>query len=134
MKLEYHHLAAFLPFKLQLQWHDGQIGMLTGLDTEQKTNKYFRNGFSAMVTRDKKMGLKSSMPAGSHQIKPILRPLSDLVKEVVISGEKFIPLVRLLQWNETNYWHPNPMLRNGIKMPYPPIISCSENFKRIIWR
>jgi hypothetical protein len=30
--------------------------------------------------------------AGIEKIKPILRPLSDLTKEIEVNGEKFIPI------------------------------------------
>ena len=37
-------------------------------------------------------------------IKPILRPLSDLTKDIEYRGEKFVPLKKLHELDETNYF------------------------------
>ncbi|MDR0970525.1 MAG: hypothetical protein LBM67_08335 [Lentimicrobiaceae bacterium] len=42
----------------------------------------------------------STIPDKTAQIKPILRPLSDLYKEISHNGEKFIPIVRLAESSE----------------------------------
>lgn len=40
----------------------------------------------------------SDMPKGHQRgVKPILRPLSDLVNEIEFNGEKIIPLVKMLE-------------------------------------
>ncbi len=69
MKLELKHLSAYLPFKLQAVVPNGDI-------TEVGLSK-----FICFWHIDK--------------YKPILRPLSDLIKEIEFDGEKFIPMVSL---------------------------------------
>ena len=71
MKLELKHLAGYLPYKLKGIMYYG------GCDRE-----------------DVELGLMD-IPVwlnGSYPIKPILRPLSDLTKEIEANGEKFVPI------------------------------------------
>lgn len=67
MELELKHLAPYLPYKLKILngWSDIKTLNYTHLYDEN-------NGFITMV-------------------KPILRPLSDLTKEIEVNGEKFVP-------------------------------------------
>lgn len=69
MKIELHYLAPYLPFKLQMMRENGKIYPLTVATL----------GYRLL---DKK---------------PILRPLSDLTKEIEHDGEIFVPLEKLGQ-------------------------------------
>lgn len=60
--------------------------------------------------------------------KPILRPMSDLTKEITYNSEKFVPLKKLHELIETNYFHSDDNLK-CIKYT-DKIISCeSLSFK-----
>lgn len=78
MKLELRHLAPYLPYGLSL-WHsynkksyplvvhNGTVSMRGGFNINEVIND-------------------------NDEIKPILRPLSDLTKEVEVNGKKFVPI------------------------------------------
>jgi hypothetical protein len=77
MKLELKHLAPYLPYGLKI-------------DTSK-----LENGYSIMTMCDK--GGLSNIEIGDVMdeypyTKPILRPLSDLTKEIEVNGEKFVPI------------------------------------------
>jgi hypothetical protein len=76
MKLELKHLAAYLPYKVKFLWK--------GI--------YSVNFLSVRV-------IKRLEDKGDDfhykDIKPILRPLSDLTKEIEHNGEKFVPILEL---------------------------------------
>lgn len=78
MKLEQKHLASYLPYglKIQGQTHE-EIAELSAL------SKYGIN--------IKDRSFQYGEWADIFDIKPILRPLSDLTKEIEIDGEKFVP-------------------------------------------
>lgn len=74
MKLELKHLAGYLPYGLKIETPYG-IEILEAL------------GEDWIFTEEKK--------AYNFTAKPILRPLSDLTKEIEINGEKFVPYDKL---------------------------------------
>lgn len=105
MELKLIHLAPYLPYGLKVQY----IG---SLDDE---NKRIESGYikigeiadignieiryqSPIIWMDFKRGY---FGISIDQIKPILRPLSDLTKEIEHNGDKFIPLIRIN--NELQY-------------------------------
>lgn len=70
MKLELKHLAPYLPYNLEL-----------------KT----LNGSSRYTLNLKELAIFDINDSIQLQHKPILRPLSDLTKEIEHNGEKFVP-------------------------------------------
>jgi len=73
MKLELKHLAGYLPYGLKI--HYELINDRKQLDWELTCDKvYF---------------------CLDNQNKPILRPLSDLTKEIEVNGKKFVPYIEL---------------------------------------
>jgi hypothetical protein len=54
---------------------------------------------------------------------PILRPLSELAKEIEHKGEIFIPMKKLFEYIDTNYFHEDPILKH-IKFIPEKILSC----------
>jgi len=76
MKLELKYLAGYLPYDLNMDSHG---------------RKYILNGFM----------LESLL---NVQDKPILRPLSDLTKEIEVNGEKSIYLVEIMKIKENGDW------------------------------
>ena len=74
-KLELKHLAPYLPYKLKVKEH--QFGHIMTVD----------------VSPDKEntIGLYNVIDRAS----PVLRPLSDLTKEIEHNGDKFVPIIEL---------------------------------------
>lgn len=79
MKLELKHLAGYLPYKLQIEDYEPKFMIfdLTGANIEYVIH---------------------------YKTKPILRPLSDLTKEIEVNGEKFVPYENLSAHFEVEYY------------------------------
>lgn len=77
MELELKHLAPYFPYGLNILYWNGTakkyIGTLQVLHYETRH------------------------VLGSDKHKPILRPLSDLTKEITVNGETFVPTYRLIK-------------------------------------
>lgn len=77
MKLEIKHLAGYLPYGLK--------GIYSGRETEIE-----------FISKD---GLLTNDSFQHHlnysEFKPILRPLSDLTKDIEVNGEKFVPSIKV---------------------------------------
>jgi hypothetical protein len=85
MKLELKHLAGYLPYNLK--------GLIKNTsDTFVELSTYISN---------KEFKWTIDMFLGDSNVKPILRPLSDLTKEIEVNGEKFVPLVEICKISET---------------------------------
>lgn len=99
MKLELKHLAPYLPYGLKIQWDDTKdiYGISFG-ETNYNDNLYSLETLVFTMEGKDVLGWK-----------PILRPLSDLTKEIEHDGEKFVPV----DWIEMN-------LRKGIDI-YKPL-------------
>lgn len=80
--LELRHLSPYLPYKLKVV-EDGKIKVM--------------NAYSGHSTYW--VGLELVIKQKGN-IKPILRPLTDLTKEIEINGEKFVPT----EWLEEKYY------------------------------
>jgi len=79
MKLELKHLAGYLPYGLKVYRENKSIESDTFLIVgASKINVFLQNNGLAVVDMER--------------IKPILRPLSDLTKEIEVNGEKFVPI------------------------------------------
>ncbi len=97
-KLELVHLTTYLPYNLKLvNYLETHIGELKGINTS----------FDISIAYDEQPDLDwSDNNLYYHdklQFKPILRPLSDLIKEVEISGKKIIPIIELAKLEYPNY-------------------------------
>jgi hypothetical protein len=84
MKLELKHLAPYLPYKLNgklenEEYYETTIGELVRLDTATDSDS-----IAFCIVGGYEDELK--------YFKPILRPLSDLTKEIEVNGKKFIPI------------------------------------------
>lgn len=80
-QLTIKHLAAYLPFGLKFRLH-GNYPIKEGVD----------NWITDFQTLDIK---RIDRALTDKNFKPILRPLSDLTKEIEVNGEKFVPLMVL---------------------------------------
>ena len=89
-KLELKHLAPYLPYELKMRFTGEPQKQFRGTKVEE------------ILTIE-----NYKMLTFSHLRKPILRPLSDLTKEIEINEEKFVPmdilndcLIGLIKWYE----------------------------------
>ena len=80
MKLELKHLAPYLPYGLKYRLH-GNFPIQNGVDNWIED---IREISPFNFTLEKVLTWETC--------KPILRPLSDLTKEIEVDGERFIPL------------------------------------------
>jgi hypothetical protein len=82
MNLEIKHLAPYLPYKLKcLYTHTNKIGTISNIYT-------IGDGYD---NEDVKLSIDYNNEEHIWMFKPILRPLSDLTKEIEVNGEKFVP-------------------------------------------
>ena len=82
MKLELKHIAPYEYLKLKVQCIDKTDKRFNSIFTLTQFHKRKHLGFLAVC------GYNSFY---SHEFKPILRPLSDLIKEIEVNGKKFYP-------------------------------------------
>ncbi len=76
--MELKHIVGYLPY---------------GLKVLSKQTVFEMDTYSNMRGKDiEKRDIYSVM---SNKMKPILRPLSDLTKEIEVNGEKFVPLLKI---------------------------------------
>lgn len=95
MKLELKHLAGYLPYELEC----------TTIHSRYKDNyKLIGLDFSGCTFKDFELFY--------FRIKPILRPLSDLTKEIEVNGEKFVPNIKL-QWLFEDYFDYSKFILEG---------------------
>ena len=81
MKLELRDLAPYLPYGVKMIFEkSGDIRVLNGLFIELGELRFHFN----VINRGQTI----------WNYKPILRPLSDLNKEIEVNGERFVPLNR----------------------------------------
>lgn len=76
MKLELKHLAPYLPYGLKALSIDGFSVSILGVD----------------FTTNRILNINGDRTFTIAEIKPLLRPLSDLTKEIEIGGKKFVPM------------------------------------------
>ena len=87
MKLELKHLAPYLPYKLKGKlenedYYPTTIGELYRLETSADSDNI-------------PYCIVDVYEGEIVDFKPILRPLSDLTKEIEVNGDKFIPHIKL---------------------------------------
>jgi hypothetical protein len=83
-KLELKHLAPYLPYELMIietheKPHKPSVGQVNSLNIPNRVLNYRTNRFPFSDT------------VHFSRMKLILRPLSDLTKEIEVNGEKFVP-------------------------------------------
>ena len=50
------------------------------------------------------LGSRQKQMVNFKEVKPILRPLTDLTKEIEVNGERFVPIVKLLEINNPKWF------------------------------
>jgi hypothetical protein len=82
-RLQLKHLAPYLPYGFLYGIYDHQKVIIRGMNYN---SDYLNIDFE--INNHNKV----SSTCFFNEIKPILRPLSDLTKEIEVNGEKFVPL------------------------------------------
>lgn len=120
MKLELKHIAPYLPYGLKIFTDYDGIQEINGMPDLFHASYYCE---------------KTDAGDEPHieQIKPILRPLSDLTKEIEVNGEKFVPMIKLLYLYETNFFHEEELLK-CIIFDIDSIISCEHKKYELLRR
>ena len=89
MKLELKHLAPYFPYGLKAKMLDCKIDYVgKQFDEIIGVHQWSKDGDWCLLTEG---GSKPSL----DRIKPILRNLSDLTKEIEHNGERFVPMERI---------------------------------------
>ena len=114
-KLEIKHLAPYFPYGLMLDCE------LEGYENEIKTLFTISNS-GAVVTQPERCVYLFG------DVKPILRPLSDLTKEIEHNGERFVPIKQLSKYTNDQTSGGKNGLEWGIieTFPYSDLIKLFE--------
>lgn len=89
MKLELKHIACYLPYELKVyhsafmfrsNWNENELGVMVGV-----TDNIQNETFDIVMIRERD---KYKLQDSRGHFKPVLRPLSDLTKEIEHNGEK----------------------------------------------
>ena len=109
-KLELKHLAPYLPHRLKIAMYATFRG-----EKNAHLDDYImgvKHGYPLFAHVDMQMIIEglgfepdNNIENDSIVFKPILRPLSDLIKEIEHKGEKFIPFIKLanIYKNDPNF-------------------------------
>ena len=81
MKLEIKHIAPYLPYELKAKFQA----------KNKKTCRKYVIGTISVMYSDCSICCYDTVNATPDNFKPILRPLSDLTKEIEIDGKRFVP-------------------------------------------
>jgi hypothetical protein len=93
MKLESKHISPYLPYGLK-GIVNGWVLLVSGIDKPYTLSEVII----------KFLNEKSDEPI--KNFKPILRPLSDLTKEIEVNGEKFVPAGKMITHGFHNsFWY-----------------------------
>ncbi len=95
-KLEFRHVAPYLPYRLQLmqdcsKWFKPEKDKIVELSGIKIVDKGRVDWFSIHYNE----GENSSGCFESYDFKPILHPLSDLTKPIEHNGKKFVPVEKI---------------------------------------
>jgi hypothetical protein len=98
-KLELIHLTTYFPYNLRLaNYNNTHTGELKAINTSFDITISYNPKSDGENLRDNNLYYKDEL-----QFKPILRPLSDLIKQIEIDGKKIIPIVELAKLEYPNY-------------------------------
>ena len=124
-RLELKHLSPYLPYGLRaintFKEKVEVLGIQNGNESVSNVLWLFRHSNGDY--------LKGYL----YDCKPVLRPLSDLTKEIEVNGERFVPMIKLLYLYETNFFHKEGKFKHVV-FDINSIISCKhekyESIKR----
>lgn len=110
-KLTIEHLACYLPYGLKAINYFGNITIIKGL---QRGDESVNNDLWKFKHTD-----GSFLTGYLYECKPILRPLSDLTKEITHNGETFVPIMKLVKIvlpnSLSDEWYDSPNIQLGVE-------------------
>ncbi len=112
-QLTINEIAPYLPYKVKVQWYKSN-------DKDLETSILTASNYSFLIDR--------------HNAIPILRPLSDLTKEIEYNGERFVPILALLNYVRygldglDTYYNDKDNLESYVISEYKNSISCYEKY------
>ena len=106
MKLKIEHLAPYAPYKLKL---------INGVVRVDLTAISLDSPFVFITTY---LGSREKIMKHIDEVKPILRPLSDLTKEIEVNGEKFFPIEQLDAYHNFSMMHYSDIVKDPTRYPY----------------
>ncbi len=98
-QIELKHITPYLAYHLRCEDENGKIGVLSGIDFNGDPISFmnYTISYDWQVLPDSSSWNVYNDGNAISRIRPILRPLSDLTKEIVHNGEKFVPVERILK-------------------------------------
>jgi hypothetical protein len=123
MKLELKHLAPYLPYGFLYGIYDNEKVIIRGLNY----NSDYLN-----IDYDINEHNKVSTNCFYNEIKPILRKISDLTKEIEVNGERFVPIEKLFEFESSIDRHLNYLeieQQSVIGMKYIPFGIVNKLFE-----
>jgi len=124
MKLELKHVVGYLPYGLKCYNHYHPKLEINVIGFEKD---------SLLIVYD-----DSKFYSAFGAFKPILRPLSDLTKEIEVNGEKFVPIEELKRVNRKIRFSDNRFMdyddgksKDVLHFSFYDIFSYSLNFEEI---
>ena len=109
MKLELKHIAPYLPYGLKMKF-----------TSTNEVDKLSNEDIVILKQIDEGGICVNGYKTNNKSYKPILRPLSDLTKEIEVNGEKFVPIVELAKIHGIDFEI------KTIKTEYGTIVCYSE--------
>lgn len=87
MKLELKHITPYLPYGLKGKSSSGNFF-------------YMDVNYNMLGSGIEKRSIETWI---SDEYKPILHPISDIVKEIELNGEKFVPIIELAKISDSDF-------------------------------
>ncbi|WP_284460655.1 hypothetical protein [Chryseobacterium sp.] len=106
--------SAYLPYALKIECYSNEeievggnyITTLAGIN---------QNGITDDLGNDWHFG-----------VRPVLYPLEYLTKEIEHDGERFVPMIKLLELQETNHFSKNKVIKDSVIFDKTKIIDCES--------
>lgn len=128
--------SAYLPFKLEVGLSDeGKYN----LDSEYPNEHAHKTGVITEFTiSNGEFGYGEFKVSEKYyfsfnelsEVKPVLYDLSYLTKEIEHEGDRFVPMIKLMELQETNHFSKNPIIKNANSFNHEKVIDCkSKTFK-----
>lgn len=87
--IKLHEICGYLPYGMKVRWCDGKVDKINPrIDYDAKNEGEIDLQLFLFVIHE------TDTP---EDLKPLLRPLSGLTKEIEHNGKRFVPIVKLLQ-------------------------------------
>lgn len=124
MNIKLKHIAPYFPYSLMVSvkrkndtlFHIGRVCEITNKSNHGDWVKVWFDDVITVTSNNLHTSSSNSHTyfLGQDSIKPVLRPLSDLIKEIVHNDEKFVPLDELDILYDGKHSHDDEWIRDTI--------------------